>query len=127
MTLTKIIQHFERKSIPKRDLASTLRQELRHSGITISPRDRIAIAVGSRGIANLPLLVKTTVQWVKAMGGIPFIVPAMGSHGGATAEGQQHVLKNYGIVEEIVGAPICSSMDVIELPSEHVTNRVMDG
>jgi hypothetical protein len=123
-TLTKIIQHFERDTIPEHDLASRLRQELRHSGVTIPPHAQIAIAVGSRGISNLPLLVRTTVQWVKKMGGTPFIVPAMGSHGGGTAEGQQQVLESYGVTEKTIGAPIRSSMDVVELPSEHITNKI---
>ncbi len=124
VTLTKIIQNFERQSIPEQHIASRLQQKLLHSGVSISQNARIAIAVGSRGIANLPLLVKTTVQWVKEMGGKPFIVPAMGSHGGATAAGQRQVLESYGITEDAVRAPIRSSMEVVELPADHLTNKV---
>ncbi|MDQ7862765.1 lactate racemase domain-containing protein [Peribacillus frigoritolerans] len=75
----------------------------------------MAIAVGSRGVADLPTLVRETVAAVKETGGNPFIVPAMGSHGGATAEGQIDVLLQLGISEEAVGAPIRSSMEVIKL------------
>lgn len=80
----------------------------------IQPGTEIAIAVGSRGIANLPQFVKTTVDLVKSRGARPFVVPAMGSHGGATAEGQREVLEHLGIVEDTVGAPIRATMDVVQ-------------
>jgi hypothetical protein len=76
---------------------------------------RIAVAVGSRGISNLEEIVRTTLVWLKARGANPFIVPAMGSHGGATAEGQAQILAEYGITQNNVGAPIVSSMDVVEI------------
>ncbi len=78
----------------------------------------VAIAVGSRGIANLAKIVQVTVTSVKQFGLSPFIVPAMGSHGGATAEGQASVLASYGITEAAVGCPVRSSMEVVQLPSE---------
>jgi len=78
---------------------------------------RIAIAVGSRGIASLAAVVRQTVATVRQQGVEPFIVPAMGSHGGAIAEGQAAILAEYGITEELVGAPVCSSMETKELPS----------
>lgn len=80
----------------------------------IMPGARVAIGVGSRGIANLPVLVKAVVDVVKAVGAHPFIVPAMGSHGGATAEGQQAMLEHLGVTESRVGAPILSTMEVVE-------------
>ncbi len=73
---------------------------------------KIAIAVGSRGIASLSVIVGTIVDELKKSGCEPYIVPAMGSHGGATADGQLHVLNNYGVSEQSMGAPIVSSMDV---------------
>ena len=76
---------------------------------------RIAIAVGSRGITNIKEIVCTMVEWLKTKGAHPFIVPAMGSHGGATAEGQAQVLAEYGITESGVGVPIVSSMDVVQV------------
>lgn len=84
-------------------------------GNLISPGMNVAVAVGSRGIANLGLIVQVTCQAIKAKGARPFIVPAMGSHGGATAEGQQQLLQSLGITEELCGAPIISSMDVVEI------------
>ncbi len=81
------------------------------------PGARIAVAVGSRGIANLVRIVGAAVRELSARGARPFILPAMGSHGGATAEGQREVLAGYGITEAAVGAPVVSSMDVVELPS----------
>jgi hypothetical protein len=81
----------------------------------IRPRARIAITAGSRGIANMPLIIRTAVQVIRAAGGEPFIVPAMGSHGGATAEGQLAILESLDITQESVGAPIMSSMEVVEI------------
>jgi antitoxin (DNA-binding transcriptional repressor) of toxin-antitoxin stability system len=81
----------------------------------IQPGDRVAIAVGSRGVADIPVLARETAAAVKKAGGTPFIVPAMGSHGGATAEGQIDVLEQLGVTEGIVGAPILASMEVIEI------------
>jgi hypothetical protein len=76
---------------------------------------RVALAVGSRGIANLPRLVRATVDALRGAGAIPFIVPAMGSHGGATAEGQRDLLASLGVSEASVGAPIRASMEVVSL------------
>lgn len=78
----------------------------------VKPRMRIAITAGSRGIANVALTTKCIADFVKSRGAFPFIVPAMGSHGGATAEGQRAILEGYGITEEYVGCPILSSMEV---------------
>ncbi len=81
-----------------------------------TPRENIALAVGSRGIRHLAVMVKAMVDAVRDAGAVPFIVPAMGSHGGATAEGQANVLRSYGIDDDAMGAPIRSSMDTVELP-----------
>ncbi|MDQ0189509.1 DUF2088 domain-containing protein [Alicyclobacillus cycloheptanicus] len=81
----------------------------------IQPGSNIAIGVGSRGIANLPELVKATVDLVKARGANPFLVPAMGSHGGATAEGQRAMLNHLGVREDTVGAPIHATMEVVQM------------
>ena len=75
----------------------------------------VALAVGSRGIASLDLITKTLVEEIKKLGGEPFVFPAMGSHGGATAEGQREVLESLGITEDNVGCPIKSSMETVEL------------
>lgn len=78
----------------------------------IKPGMRIAITAGSRGIANVALITKSIVDFVKQKDAFPFIVPAMGSHGNATAEGQLNVLAAYGITEDTIGCPILSSMEV---------------
>ena len=75
----------------------------------------VAIAVGSRGIMQQPLVVRALVRELKEAGAFPFIIPAMGSHGGGNAVGQEAVLTGYGITENNMGAPIKSSMDVVEL------------
>ena len=97
-------------------MGEALRKELQASGVTIPAGARVAIALGSRGIANLAEMTSALIAWIREQGGIPFIVPAMGSHGGATAEGQRAVLAGYGISEETMGAPVLSSMEVRELP-----------
>ncbi|NLA59129.1 MAG: DUF362 domain-containing protein [Firmicutes bacterium] len=101
-----------------------LEQELKEVRLDLRPGASVAIAVGSRGIANLRDIVGTTVKWVTSQGWKPFIVPAMGSHGGATPEGQQAVLEHYGITEANVGAPILSSLEVVELPGEGLAHKV---
>lgn len=99
------------------DVAVSLHGELAKSGVLsrIKPGMSVAIAVGSRGVADISTLTAVTVQAIKEQGGQPFIVPAMGSHGGATAEGQTDVLSNLGVTEESAGCPIRSSMEVIEI------------
>jgi uncharacterized Fe-S center protein len=77
--------------------------------------DSVCIAVGSREIANLSVIVKVVVDAVKSRGGKPFIIPAMGSHGGATAEGQAAILAGYGITSEAMGAPVRSCMKTVEI------------
>ena len=75
----------------------------------------VAIAVGSRGIAELPVIVRTLVSELKKIGTKPFIVPAMGSHGGATGHGQKEILEGLGITEVVIGAPIRASMETIKV------------
>ena len=82
---------------------------------SVKPGARIAVGAGSRGITNLAAVVREVIDILKDAGAKPFIVPAMGSHGGATAEGQLGVLHSYGITEEFVGCPIRSSMEVVHL------------
>ena len=100
------------------DVAGVLRAELAHC--FIGPGQRIAIAVGSRGIANLPAIVSGVADWVRNQGSEPFIVPAMGSHAGATADGQRQLLEKFGIT----GAPICSTMDVVPLGGNAFMDRL---
>lgn len=83
----------------------------------IEPGARVAVAIGSRGIRNLAEIVKVTLEQIKSAGGKPFIVSAMGSHGGGTAEGQREILFSYGITEEAMGVDIVTSIDVTMLGS----------
>ena len=92
--------------------AQFLRPEIREK---IRPGSRVAVAVGSRGISNLPLIVRTTIEEIRALGGEPFIVSAMGSHGEGTPEGQREVLYGYGITEEAMGVPVVTEVDVVRL------------
>lgn len=82
---------------------------------SIKPGMKIAITAGSRGISNIASITREVADYVKNMGGIPFLIPAMGSHGGATAEGQKALLESYGITEEYIGAPIHATMEVVKL------------
>jgi hypothetical protein len=111
----RIQQRFEKTSI--KSIPEAVRREFsRLKGEkNIKPNQRVAVAVGSRGIENLRTIVATAVECLQNMGLKPFILPAMGSHGGATAEGQINVLKEMGITESSVGAPITSTMDVISV------------
>ena len=112
--LHKIRQRFD--SARLEDPQITLRAQLNGLNDLIQPGGRIAIAAGSRGIDNLALTVRTVSDFIKDRGAHPFIVPAMGSHGGATAEGQEEILRSYGITEAAIGAPLCCAMDAVELP-----------
>lgn len=84
-------------------------------GARVRPGMRIAVTAGSRGIRNIDVITRAIVDCVKARGAHPFIVPAMGSHGGATAQGQRDILAGYGITEETMGCEIRSSMETIAL------------
>ncbi|MCM2998201.1 lactate racemase domain-containing protein [Paenibacillus cellulositrophicus] len=99
------------------DLGSELRAKLRQPHIMekVKPGMEIAIAVGSRGLDRIVELTAVTVKALKDAGAKPFIVPSMGSHGGATAEGQREVLAHLGVTEESAGCEICSSMEVVQL------------
>jgi len=75
----------------------------------------VALTAGSRGVARIDTILRSLVEILRDMGAEPFIVPSMGSHGGATVEGQVEILESLGVTEEFCGAPICSSMEVVEL------------
>ena len=81
----------------------------------IQKGQRIAVTGGSRGIANISIITRTVVDAVRTAGGEPFVMPAMGSHGGATAEGQKEVLASYGLGEADMGCPVEATMEVVEL------------
>ena len=99
---------------PRLDYHGLLAEQFDKEGLTskISPGMRIAVGVGSRGIANLKEIVEALIRVLIAAGAQPFVIPAMGSHGGATPEGQTKVLAEYGITAESLGVPIDADMDV---------------
>lgn len=82
-------------------------------GQTVRAGQSVAITAGSRGVANVALMMRAIVEHLKGLGASPFIVPAMGSHGGGTAEGQRRLLESYGITESFVGCPIRSNMETV--------------
>jgi hypothetical protein len=99
------------------DVAGEIRKAFRHIafGRSVMPGHRVAVAVGSRGIHGLPVIVNTVVLVLRDLGLEPFIIPAMGSHGGAEAEGQSSLLNDLGVSESTAGAPVVSTMDVASL------------
>jgi hypothetical protein len=84
----------------------------------VKPGDRVAVAVGSRGIANLAVIVRATLDALGELGARPFVVAAMGSHGGATPEGQRQLLAEYGVSEQALGVPVKTDMDTVVLGTD---------
>jgi hypothetical protein len=113
--LLRVRQSFERPRL--NDVAAAVRATLEtvDLGRTIRPGQTVALTAGSRGIANIPLVLRATADFLRRLGARPFVIPAMGSHGGGTAEGQRHLIESYGITEEAVGAPIRAGMDVVQV------------
>ena len=110
-------QAFDHAHIAPADIPAAVTEQLSREPFRskVRPGMEIAVTAGSRGIANVDVITRAIVDFVKARGAAPFIVPAMGSHGGATAEGQLEVLAGYGITPEAMGCEIRSSMEVVEL------------
>lgn len=110
----RVKQNFPRPRIEKEEIPDVINGLLSQEKFAsrIKPGMRIAITAGSRGVANVALTTRCIADFVKSRGASPFVVPAMGSHGGATAEGQKALLAGYGVTEENVGCPILSSMEV---------------
>ena len=100
-----------------RDAAAETRRLLREKGLEglVRPGMTVAVTAGSRGIDNISVILRETVGFLKELGAKPFIVPAMGSHGGATAGGQREILTGYGITEEFCGCPVVSSMETVRV------------
>ncbi len=113
--LVKVRQDFPRPRVG--DVGEALREQCGRGEIRsrIEPGMQVAITAGSRGISGIDDILRSLVRILKDVGAKPFIIPAMGSHGGATAEGQVEILESLGVTEESVGAEIRSSMEVIEL------------
>lgn len=109
--MVRVRQTFDATEVS--DVVAKIRQELEQEKIRslVKPGMRIAVGAGSRGISNYALIIKQVVDYLKECGAEPFIVAAMGSHGGATAEGQREILNGYGITEENMGCPLKISME----------------
>jgi hypothetical protein len=101
--------------VPVEAIPALVRAELQPMLDRVVRNERIAITAGSRGIANMPAILRACGDALREVGGDPFIMPAMGSHGDATADGQRDVLAGYGIARDTVGMPVISSMDVQEI------------
>lgn len=106
-------QRFADTHIKREEIEAAIFHEISRSGMAlrIRPGMRVAITAGSRGIRNVDEITRSIAAFVKSRGAIPFIVPAMGSHGGATAQGQTELLAGYGITPDAMGCEILSSME----------------
>src|SRR3712207_2289197 len=113
--VVKVRQDFPRPRVG--DVGKALREQCEKEEIRarIEPGAEVAITAGSRGISGIDNVLRSLVRILRDAGARPFIIPAMGSHGGATAEGQVEILRSLGVTEESVGAEIRSSMEVVEL------------
>ena len=113
--MVRIQQHFN--TSPIEDIPAKVRTEL--AGIQpqkiIARGDTVAITAGSRGIANLAVIMAGIIRELKKIGAKPFIIPSMGSHGGATPEGQKKILEHYGITQKAMGVPVKSSLSVVQV------------
>lgn len=117
--LLPVRQRFDPEQVS--DVAAATAQALGPLQSRIRPGMTVAITAGSRGIHDKPAVVRAAGEWLRAAGAEPFVVPAMGSHGGATAEGQVELLADLGITEQTVGMPIRATMETVEL------DRLPDG
>ncbi len=115
--MVRIHQQFDSSSYDTCEIPSVVHDELIRSGMSkrIRPGMKIAITCGSRGVANIAEVTKAIVDFVYELGANPFVFPAMGSHGGATGEGQRTILSSYGVTEEFLGCPILSSMETVHI------------
>jgi hypothetical protein len=113
--LVTVRQNFPDRSL--KDIPGEVGRQLKNAGFAskLKPGSRVAIGVGSRGITNLAAIVRAIVDFWKTEGMKPFLFPAMGSHGAATAEGQAQVLAHYGITETSMGCPVISQLEVVPL------------
>ncbi len=113
--IVRLRQRFERPRVE--DIGSAVASALERLdlGRRIRPGQTVALTAGSRGIANIPVVLRETAAFLKKLGARPFLVPAMGSHGGGTADGQRRILESYGVTEAFVGVPLLASMEVVSL------------
>jgi hypothetical protein len=111
--MIRVRQTFARPRVA--DIPKAVTQALGAAAVSVKAGDTVAVGAGSRGIANIGTVVGATVRWLKELGARPFVFPAMGSHGGGTAEGQLSVLEHYGITEATMGCPVRATMEVVQV------------
>ena len=111
--MIRVRQTFPRARVA--DIPAAVARTLGGAALRIKRGDTVAVGAGSRGIANIDVIVRATVAWLRNLGARPFVFPAMGSHGGGTADGQLAVLEHYGITEATMGCPIRATMDVVQV------------
>jgi hypothetical protein len=113
--LFRVRQKFVAPTLSPEQIPGSVAMELGRLNLAsvIQPDQTVAVTAGSRGIANIALIIKSAVAHLQSLGAKPLIVPAMGSHGGGTAEGQRELIEGYGITEEYCGCPIRASMDTV--------------
>ena len=124
LILRRVAINYTRAELASVDPVVAVESGLRDLDLPDLRNASIAIAAGSRGIACIVPVIQSLVDSLEAVGAVPFVVPAMGSHGGATATGQREVLTGYGITESSIGAPIRSSMETVELDSTGLETRL---
>jgi len=115
--MIRVRQKFDPAHIEPGDIPAIVRAQLDRPEITGKIRKGMTIAItsGSRGVANVALITKSVVDFLRELGAEPFVFPAMGSHGGATAEGQKQVLAAYGVTEEYLGCPVRATMETVQV------------
>ncbi|HXH84531.1 MAG TPA: [Fe-S]-binding protein [Candidatus Tectomicrobia bacterium] len=111
--MLRVRQTFPRPRVD--DIPAAVARALEAARLPVKRGDTVAVGAGSRGIANIDVIVGATVRWLRDLGARPFVFPAMGSHGGGTPEGQLSVLEHYGITEATMGCPIRATMDVVQV------------
>ncbi len=111
--MIRVKQTFEGPVV--RDVPAAVHAALGRLALPVKPGQSVALTVGSRGVVNIDVIVRATVDHLRALGAHPFIIPAMGSHGGGTAEGQRAVLERYGVTEATMGCPVRATMEVVQV------------
>ena len=111
--MVRVRQTFARPRVA--DIPRAVADALAAGSLPVKRGDTVAVGAGSRGIANIDVIVRATVRHLLDLGARPFVFPAMGSHGGGTADGQLDVLAHYGITEATMGCPVRATMDVVQI------------
>jgi hypothetical protein len=123
MNLLRVRQRLVSNSLS--DIRAAVRAQLDSLGMTV-PHGDVAVTAGSRGISNIPAILRAAGDWLRDHGARPFLFPAMGSHNGGTAEGQRAMIESLGMTEEATGMSIRASMDVVKLGTVSTGDVWMD-